>query len=35
MVNEILIEKLRDLRNAAASGHPPGWQLMANTVDKR
>lgn len=28
-----LVEELKDLRNKSAAGHPPGWELMRDTMD--
>lgn len=28
-----LSEELKDLRNKSAAGHPPGWELMRDTMD--
>lgn len=31
---EIVAEQLKALRNKAAQGYPPGWELMRDTMDK-
>jgi len=30
----VILEKLRNMRNSAGTGHPAGWELMRDTMDK-